>query len=361
MPVTTGAPAPAPSSASSLADEFDPRANSLGLLRLLLALTVAVAHASAIAYGHQPRFGPTELGSMAVDGFFVLSGFLVTRSFLRLPSVGRYAWHRFLRIMPGFWACLVVTALGVAPLIAWLEGSPPTTAFTTAPSSWHYITSNALLYMRDFSVGGLPSGTHQAGVVNGALWTLFYEATCYALVAVLGVLGVLTRRRWLPVACTALVGAAVLVAEVTRIELPGELFLRFFLVFGLGALAHLFADRIPMRRGLALLALAWLAGSIALTTLTAGQYLAFGAVPFAYLCLYAVVRTPWLRYEPPADLSYGLYVYHWPVQVVLVTAGATALTQVGYTVVAVAIALLAATASWYLVEKPAMSLKHLFR
>ena len=53
-------------------------------------------------------------GSLAVDAFFVLSGFLVARSYLQLHSVGRYAWHRALRILPGFWVALVVTAAIVA-------------------------------------------------------------------------------------------------------------------------------------------------------------------------------------------------------------------------------------------------------
>ncbi|WP_226347068.1 acyltransferase family protein [Agilicoccus flavus] len=325
-------------------------------MRLLLAVIVAVAHAGAIGFGTQPHLGATEVGAMAVDAFFVLSGFLVTRSLMRL-SMGRYAWHRFLRIMPGFWVCLLVTALAVGPGLARLEGRDPLAALTGSPSTLSYVPANALLFVTDWSVGGLPSGTYTPGVVNGALWTLFYEATCYVGIAVLGVLGVLRRRRWVPVLGVALIGLVVAVGEVAGLDLPGDLFLRFFLAFGLGALGHVFADRIPMRRSLLLLAAAALAVSLATTT----QYLAFGALPFAYLCLYAVVRTPWLRHEPPADLSYGLYVYHWPVLALLATAGATALGRPLFTVLGLALALLAAAASWYAVEKPALSLKNLGR
>lgn len=335
----------------TLAAEFDPRSNSLDLLRLLMATTVAVVHSSAIAYGHQPYLGGTQIGELAVDAFFVLSGFLVARSFLQLRSVGRYAWHRALRIMPAFWVLLVLTAGIFAPVIAALEGNPPGSVF---PEAFSYVLRNGLLYISDFGVAGLPTQTAVPHVVNGALWTLFYEAVCYVGVAVLGVLGALTRRRWVTALGVVLVFAIIFGQSLGLIPVVGALFLRFFLVFGLGTLALLYADRLPLSRSWALLALVVLA----VTLVTTSDYRAFGGgIAFAYLCLYAVVRTPWLRRRARADLSYGMYVFHWPVETMLVLAGATALTQVGYTILALVLTALAAGASWFLVEKPALARK----
>lgn len=335
---------------SMLATQFDPRHNSLDLIRLLLAATVAVVHASAIAYGHQPIVGHTEVGELAVDAFFVLSGFLVARSFLQLPSVGRYLWHRALRILPGFWVCLVLTATLVAPAIAVLEGRPAASVY---PQSFAYVTSNLALYMSDFGVAGLPTQTAQPHVVNGALWTLFYEAVCYLAVVALGVAGALTRRRWLTGLGVGLVLAVLWGQALGVVPVAGALFLRFFLMFGLGTLALLVADRLPITRSWCLVASAVLAVSLALPL----DYRLTGGVAFAYLCLYAVVRTPWLRHRPRADLSYGLYIYHWPIETLLVLAGATALTQVGYTLLALALAAGAAALSWRYVEKPALARK----
>lgn len=148
------------------------------MMRLLLASTVAVVHAGAIADGHQPRLGDTEVGALAVDAFFVLSGFLVTRSYLRLSGVGRYLWHRALRILPAFWVCLAVTTVALAPLLAHLEGREPASVFSGPHPAYRYLTDNALLPMRDFGVAGLPTGTATPGVINGSLWTLLYEALC---------------------------------------------------------------------------------------------------------------------------------------------------------------------------------------
>ncbi|MDO5697058.1 MAG: acyltransferase [Dermatophilus congolensis] len=343
------------SRATTLEVAYNPRSNSLDVIRLILATTVAVAHASAIASGWQPSIGGTDVSAFAVDGFFVLSGFLITSSFLRL-SPGRYVWHRFLRIMPAFWLCLALTAFVVAPLIALLEGRPALSVFAGAEPAWRYVTDNALLYMNSFGVAGLPSGTAQPGVVNGALWTLFYEAVCYGLVLVLGVAGALTRRTWMTHLVVAVSGL-MLTLPLLGIDVRGELFWRFFFVFTLGALAYVHRDRIPITRGLTIGAAALTLASALLLT----DYRPLGGLAFAYLCLVAVVATPRLRRRLPTDLSYGMYVYHWPIQVLLVLAGVSALPAPIYVTVSVLCAGVAAYASWHLVEKRALAMKNAFK
>lgn len=342
----------------SPADRFDSRANSLDALRLILATIVAVVHASAIHRGVQAEIGATELGELAVDGFFVLSGFLVARSFVRLKSVSRFAWHRALRILPLFWAVLLLTSFVVAPLLAILEGRPALSVFTGPDPAWRYALENMALYIApdDFGVAGLPTGTAQPGVVNGALWTLFYEAVCYCLVAVLGVLGLLgAERRGAVLVVTLLVAAATLVQEFAAVELPGALFLRFFLVFLFGTLGYPYAERIRVTGWGAVLALAVLTASLLLLT----DYRALGAPAFAYLCLWATVATPWLRGHLPWDLSYGMYVFHWPIQTLLVASGvAGVLGAAGYTVLAVLLAGGLAAASWRFLEAPILAHKN---
>ncbi|SFO64126.1 Acyltransferase family protein [Pseudonocardia ammonioxydans] len=102
---------------TTLGDRFDPRRNSFDVLRLSFALLVAIDHGIGIRTGEQWRWGLSTLGDFGLDGFFILSGFLITRSFLTLESFPRFVWHRFLRIAPGFWVCLLVTTFVVAPLV----------------------------------------------------------------------------------------------------------------------------------------------------------------------------------------------------------------------------------------------------
>lgn len=235
--------------------------------------------------------------------------------------------------------------------MAALEGRPPLSVF---PQAWSYLAQNAGLYMLDFGVAGLPTATHQPMVVNGALWTLFYEAVCYVGIAVLGVLGILRRRPW-AVALGVLISAVVLTGqEFGLVPEVGVLFWRFFLMFGLGTLGLLYGERIVVRRGWVLLAAVVVVATLAAPV---GYRAIGGGVAFAYLCLVAMVATPWLRRRLRVDLSYGVYVYHWPIETLLVLAGATALTQVGYTLLALTLTALAAFASWHLVERPALSRK----
>jgi peptidoglycan/LPS O-acetylase OafA/YrhL len=345
---------------ATLAEAFDPRSNSLDVLRLVFAVTVAVAHTLLIGSGHQPQAGSTDFGSLAVDGFFVLSGFLVAGSWLRLGSLRRYAWHRALRILPGFWACLLGTALVVAPLLAVLSGRSALSVFSGEDSAWSYLGANAFLVVRQFGISGLPGTGGVPDQLDGSLWTLFFEAGCYALVALLGVLGVLARRRGLVAVLCLLLWALTaapllgvpLLEHTLLVQLHAGDVLRFAFVFLLGAAGHLFADRVPVRGALAAAAL----GLVVVGLAVLPDHRALAGPAFAYLCLYAAVRLPWRR-RPRWDLSYGIYVWHFPVAQVLLVAGATALTTAPFLVLALALTAALAAASWNYVERPALTHK----
>jgi peptidoglycan/LPS O-acetylase OafA/YrhL len=335
----------------TLAEAFDPRDNVLTAMRLALAGAVATVHALAVGFGHQPWLGSSTVGDLAVDGFFVLSGFLVTASLLKRATLTRYAWHRVLRIMPGFWVCLLVIAVVVAPVIAVMQGRSALSVWTAEEdSAVDFLVQNSALLMNQFGIAGLPEDVPTPGVLNGALWTLFYEAICYIAIAVLGVIGILRR----PV----LVGGIVLVlwvvtaVQVVTPVLEQERLLRFLLLFMLGALALLQSHRVPMRWWLAVGSL----GLVALGLVLLPDYRALAAPAFTYLMLYLMVRVP-----PPSrlvsDYSYGLYVYHWPVQQVLLVAGLTALGEPAFVVITVGVALAVAAVSWRVIERPALSLK----
>ena len=129
--------------------------------------------------------------------------------------------------------------------------------------------------------------------------------------------------------------------------------LRFGLLFLVGVAGWLSRDDIPIRPSLAVAAMAVLFASLILAT----DYRPFGALAFGYMCLWVVVRASWLRPGPRDDLSYGVYVFHWPVEVILSGMGAAGLTQLGFTVLALTVTFVLAFASWRLIERPALSHK----
>lgn len=336
----------------SLRETFDPRANSFDLLRLVFAGMVAGAHGLVLQTGFQPYFNRSTLGDFGLDGFFILSGFLVTRSFLGLSSVWRFAWHRFLRIMPGFWVCLLVTALVAAPLAAVLQGRSPLEPFTGEPSALRFVLVNAGLLMVQYDISGLLLANPFPVSFNGALWTLVFEAFCYLVVAGLGVAGLLSARRWALPAAIGVLTALSILQELDVPVLVNDRLLRLVLVFLIGAAAYVYADRIPMNGYLALGAVALFCVSVMLFD----DYRVLGAVPLAYAFFWVGTCLPW-RFALRADLSYGLYIYHWPVFQILVLTGAAALPTPLFVPVGLAVTMGIAALSWYVVEKPALARK----
>ena len=359
MVLALGAARPSTGQRESLGRRFDPRRNHFDVMRLLLAGMVLLDHGVVLRTGDHRTWGRSALGDFAVDAFFLLSGFLITRSYLSLGSLPRFTWHRVLRILPGFWVCLLVTALVVAPVAALLDGRPATDAFTGRPSALRYVLANAGLLITQYDIAGLLADNPVPAVFDGALWTLSLEAACYALVGVLGALSVLRRARWAVPALALVLWVLTLLQEAGVPVVLGDNTLRLVLAFLVGATAWLYADRIPARPELALAAAVVLLVSIA----TLDNYRLAGMVPAGYLLFWLGTAAPLARGSRPsrgprADLSYGVYIYHWPVLQLLAVTGLVALPVPVFVLLGAVLTLAVALASWRLVEHPALRQKN---
>ncbi|POX45314.1 acyltransferase [Streptomyces sp. Ru71] len=368
----------------TVAERLAGRHNSLGLLRLCLALAVVVSHARILGYGGKEYLryfsgGQTDLGKLAVYGFFVLSGILVTRSGARL-GVGRFLWHRALRILPGFWVCLGLTAFVAAPFLYWrlhstLDGfNGPHGPLDYLRANWA-VTTNQPDIARIMADGQSRERIH-AGAFNGALWSLRYEVMCYLGVAVLAVTGILARARRAVLVITLVLGWLVIRHAshdahwagqyashyLHDVQLPvvGHLSPTFLIylgfAFALGALIEVAGHRIPVSDPLGVASLVVLAGS-----LHYGYLFTVGIPAFAYLLVWLAVRLPAPLHRVGArnDYSYGIYIYGFPVQQTLALLGCTRWGLAAYLALTLALTLLLAVASWHLVERPALRLKDL--
>jgi peptidoglycan/LPS O-acetylase OafA/YrhL len=147
---------------------------------------------------------------------------------------------------------------------------------------------------------------------------------------------------------------AVHIGHVTgAFALGSEYLARFLFVFLLGALGHIYAHRITFRAPAITVAAVSFAAAIAAFE----DYRPLGAPGFAYLLLWAVVALP-LRWQPSADLSYGMYVYHWPLQLLLVEIGLTTAGLPAFALVSLTVTAAIAYLSWRLVEAPALRQKN---
>lgn len=344
-----------PGTARTLARLVDPRANTLNFVRLLLAASVVVWHAYPLNGHAFPWPWAAQLaGNAGVDGFFAISGFLLAGSWLHKPHLLTYAANRVLRIIPAFWVCLVVVAAGFAPLALLLEGGDPADAFTGPHSAGAYVLQNLDLSIDVHDVAGTPATVPFDGVWNGSLWTLRWEAFAYVCLAVLGVLGLL-RRRLLVLAL--LVGLWLVGVGLALGVVPDGYWVstgaRLGLMFVAGAVLQLYSDRIPAGR--------WFAAGAAVLVVVSPvlvDYRILGGPALAYLVIWlgGAIRSPRLRLAD-RDISYGLYIYAFPVQQLLVILGTAALPPLVTAALALAATVPLAAASWVLVERPALRLK----
>lgn len=316
--------------------------NALTSMRLALALTVLVVHSWTLGgFDRPPSLGPLSWGSIAVYGFFVLSGYLVAGSRLSL-SLGRYAWHRALRIYPGMWVALAVTAFVLAPASALLDGR------YDARSACRYFAFNATSYIEQLGIAGsllnVPRGASFGAPWNGSLWTLVYEVGCYVG------LGLLLTSRAIRRPATLWGAVAVLtVASVVDIGPPEAV--RLGVLFAAGAALRITDHKVPLDWRLAAVAAA-----VSVASIHQGRVVPV-AVPLAYALLWASASVPqWLK-GWRADYSYGTYIYSFPVQQLLATAGVHHGGIAAYAAASVVCTAPFALASWWLIERPASRLR----
>jgi peptidoglycan/LPS O-acetylase OafA/YrhL len=341
-----------------VADLLGPGGNAIGLLRFGLALLVMVHHTRVLGgFGSDPvlRFarGQADLGVFAVAGFFTISGFLVTRSAER-SSLARYLWHRTLRVFPAFWVCLLVIALVFGPFF-WLHdhGTLAGYADTADAPPLGYLANNVFLLINQTQIDHLLAGNPYPNAVNGSLWTLVYEFSWYLVVAALALFGLLRRRVVvLGLVAFLVVSDLLVVAPLREIPVLGYAFTRFGLAFSLGMAAYLWRERIPLDDRLAALA-----AVVFVVTLRFGFFSSAGMAALAYGVLWLAWRLPLRRFGTRHDLSYGVYIYAFPVQQTIALLGGHGLGPPLFLAASLAGTLPLAFLSQLLVERPALRLK----
>ena len=309
-------------SAPATARVLDPSGNGITALRLFLAASVLFFHVFPlggfgtdpvqILTGGQLRGG----GTIAVLGFFGLSGYLLVQSRRRTRPVA-FAWRRALRILPGYWGAIVATAVVVGP--------------------WYVLA--ALLPgpgVADITAGSPPE------TINYSLWTLFPEILCYVVLALIPVRFMIFAVPTL-LASLTLIGGSIL-PHGTAGEVYG-----FFLAFWTGAWMAVANIRPSGLIAAALLVVLAIATAVGLFNLAMGFV-------FAYVALWAGFAIP-LRWEH--DVSYGTYIYAFPITRGLAALGVNSAGFVPFTLLALAATLVAASLSWIFIERPALSLKRL--
>lgn len=339
---------------TTMSSRFEPRRNALNALRLLLAAAVLVSHSWPLS-GHEPEpnLGGANLGTWAVFGFFGISGYLITRSRLSGRPARDFYRARALRIMPALVVALLVVAFVFAPLSQLLD---PTAAWDPV-SSVTFVARNLFLYppapIAQPGIAETLAGVPYPLLWDGPLWTLFWEGCCYLGI---GIGASLLPRRWLPAATLIVFGllTAVSLAGAFGAPVPelAQRVIPMILAFVGGMIVLLFGDR--LRQNIITVVIA---GGVLVGAVLLGLVPSLGPLPLAYLLLVLGNVLPLTRVGAEFDLSYGVYIYAWPVQQMLALAGAAALPLPVYILLVVVGTVPLAFLSCWLIERPALRLK----
>jgi peptidoglycan/LPS O-acetylase OafA/YrhL len=328
-------------------------------LRMIGALTVVVDHSAPLTDASRLTVFPTSWnlspGYIALMGFFAMSGYQISDSWCQDPSWWRFSAKRVLRLWPPLLVVVLVTALVIGPLVSTVDLSE----YFSARGTWGYIVHNACLYTLQHRLTGVFDNNPYPWSANGAIWTLPMELTGYLLVLGFGVAGLFRRAPWLTI-----VLMLTLIGLDRRLDAsmgnPGGSFLQmplgslvsFLVAFSIGMVLHAYRDRIALSPSFA-----WsrIRLQIAVHTTKAG------ALTLPFMAGYGALM---LAFHWPARLegydswvfgSYGLYVWAFPVQQLLIMAGAD--TQWSLTVTALPLTYLCGWLSWRYIEVPTLSLR----
>lgn len=332
------------------------RDNNFQLLRLAAAAFVVLFHSYALTdrWTREPlwRLLPElNFGALGVKIFFVISGFLVTQSWLARRSPAGFVAARALRIYPALIAATLFTIV-----LAGASSALPWSAFLTHAQTLDYAWRVALGWEMVYRLPGAFVANPFPHEVNGSLWTLPIELRLYLAVLAAGVLGLLARRTAWLAAMLALMAFFAVVPDAFPLRPNDRVVRELALAFGLGSLAWVWRESIPIS-GLAALAAVLLVaidpGNLARTVL------------FTPLLAYVVLvvtyhpRLQWHAFNRLGDYSYGLYVYSFPVQQTLMQRLPT-LEPPALLLLALPLSLLVAVVSWHGIEAPALALKSRF-
>ncbi|MCJ2068601.1 acyltransferase [Methylobacterium sp. J-030] len=298
-----------------------------------------------------------------VGGFFALSGFLVTGSAFRNPDIRIFFANRLLRIIPALSVEVTLSALVLGPIVTNL----PLASYFSDPQVLRYFGN--ILGFVTYTLPGVYVDNPWSGIVNGNLWTLPPEFWCYAIMLVALTIGMKISPRLF------LIGTALTISIWTIVDTYDQtLFpIRFdrthfvspfiVLLFCVGACFYIIGDKIVLSfpRFLA-------AGIIYYAMIQIRILSPLCAIPLAYCTLYVGFRSfEWFDKIVTSDLSYGIYLYGWPISQAVVHFVLPSLLNEPILVrlliiesLSVLSTVIFAALSWKFIEKPFLKLKKYF-
>jgi peptidoglycan/LPS O-acetylase OafA/YrhL len=344
-------------SAKDVMDRHGGLGPGFDLWRFSLSTLVMVLHTFIVCYGVNSEIAH-KVGSIGrpvftalLPIFFGLSGFLVAGSALR-TNIPRFFLNRALRLVPALAVETTLAALILGPIV------------TTVALTDYFTTREFFAYFGNivgrvrYELPGVFEANPHPKIVNMNLWTLHAELECYAIMMAAMLLGFVNRRRialglWVAVTVALIIWNAL----TGQFEPPAVLYPTpvFVYSFCTGVIAYLWRDWIPINRAPLLV----VAGAYVVLVYLP-QTVFVNVILLTYVMIYVGV-TPQRSFDAIArggDYSYGIYLYGFVIQQTVYLLLPWVREWWLHFPVSFALTLAFAVASWHVIEKPALRLKH---
>ncbi len=327
-------------------------------LRFIFAFMVLIGHGILIAardLGAEPNiFYHYTMSYLAVNLFFIASGFLVTKSMLYRGDMPEFSSARILRIFPALAAHVLLVMFVMGPFVTKL----PLWEFFTHPQFWTQPFQVLSFFDTKMELPEALIGNNET-LASATLWTLRYEVLAYIGTAIAFSLGFM-RKKWMLLAQFIVCAIAWIVGQSFGLfeHVPATIqnLARFGVCYGLGATIFAYRERIKFH----ILGVVGVTIAAALTNGTA-LFEVTTAIMLAYFVFWAAyIKIPKLNgLQKVSDISYGVYIYHWAIMqwinYINPEIGALALLAIG-----APLTILISIASWRLIEKPMLANKKSF-
>ncbi|MBV2135393.1 MAG: acyltransferase [Candidatus Thiodiazotropha sp. (ex Ctena orbiculata)] len=335
------------------------RNNNFNLLRLCAAVSVVFTHSFALLGLGEENDPIYQLTGINASGyglatFFIISGFLVTKSLNNRKSLWLFAKARILRLYPALILSLAFCLLIIGATFTTLAISN----YLSSPQTLDFLVSNLNMPVihKTLALPGVFVGNHNP-YVNGALWTLAWESIFYIVLAAMGLTKLINYR---PLMIVIALSAILLYIFAQGYNLSADAIITggigFGALFAAGACMHLYRNRILL--GWSLL-LGLVAGVLLISSFLNGYLfttLEYLAMIYVVIALAYLPKGKILLFNRLGDYSYGMYVFHFPIMQSLVQ-----LMKIDspYLLFAATLAVTTpfAILSWHFIEKRALRLK----
>lgn len=330
--------------------------NNFGFLRLLFASLVIVSHSAEILDQNRSRelltqiFGTISFGELAVDAFFLISGYLILKSYLSSNTSKSYFSKRVVRIYPGF---IVASLFCIFILI------PVSNEFHLLVNTGFEGWQNTIIKLLTLQTPVVENTKYAS--LNGSMWTIRLEFVCYLCIPLVYLIKGNKLKIYSFLALVMMV--IFLYTQISGkniwfpyIKLDIHHTSRLMFAFLVGGLFYLLRDKIIWNKYLSIFCLVFLIISLNFKDIAEVSLIVLGGyLLFDFALNYK--NKFFNSFGTKVDISYGVYLYAWPIQIYLIKY----YPQINLYFLMLATFALASTLgywSWVFVEKPFMRLKN---